>query len=38
MSSEKKIEINKENIDIYLKAVAKEYRRLVGKNMPAEFY
>ncbi len=37
MSSEKKIEINKENIDIYLKAVAKEYRRLVGKNMPAEF-
>ena len=36
MSSERKVEITKENIDTYLKAVAKEYRKLVGKNMPAE--
>lgn len=37
MSSDKNGEFNKDNIDVYLKAVAKEYRRLVGKNMPAEF-
>ena len=37
MSSEKgKIEFTKDNIDLYLKDVAKEYRRLVGKGMPAE--
>lgn len=36
MSSERKVEITKENIDTYLKAVAKEYRKLVGKTMPAE--
>lgn len=35
MSSEN-IEFTKENIDFYLKEVAKEYRKLVGKNMPAE--
>lgn len=36
MSSEKKIEFTKENIDTYLKEVAKEYRKLIGKDMPAE--
>lgn len=36
MSSEKRFEFTKENIDVYLKAVAKEYRREVGKGMPAE--
>ena len=37
MSSEiKRIEITKENIDQYLKDVAKEYRKLVGKECPAE--
>ena len=36
MSSEKSIEFTKENIDVYLKEVAKEYRKLVGKAMPAE--
>ena len=36
MSSEKQIEFNKENLDYYLKEVAKEYRKLVGKKMPAE--
>lgn len=35
MSSEK-IEFNKENIDIYLKELAKEYKKEIGKNMPAE--
>ena len=34
MSSD--LSFTKENIDSYLKAVAKEYRKLVGKNMPAE--
>ena len=29
-------EFTKENIDLYLKALAKEYRRLIGKAMPAE--
>lgn len=36
MSSEKQIEFTKENIDAYLKDVAKEYRKLIGKGMPAE--
>lgn len=36
MSSEKRFEFTKENIDTYLKEVAKEYRKQVGKNMPAE--
>lgn len=36
MSSEKDFEFTKENIDIYLKAVAKEYRKLGGKAMPAD--
>ena len=37
MSSEKQVEFTKEKIDLYLKEVAKEYRKQVGKNMPAEF-
>lgn len=36
MSSENKVEFTKENIDIYLKELAKDYRKAVGKNMPAE--
>lgn len=36
MSSEKQFEFTKENIDTYLKEVAKEYRRQAGKVMPAE--
>ena len=36
MSSEKQIEFTKENIDTYLKEVAKEYRKQIGKNLPAE--
>ena len=36
MSSEKQIEFTKENIDTYLKEVAKEYRKQIGKNMSAE--
>lgn len=37
MSSEiKRIEITKENIDQYLKEVGKEYRKLGGKECPAE--
>ena len=36
MSSEKQVEFTKENIDTYLKAVAKEYRKQIGKGMPAE--
>lgn len=36
MSSEKQIEFTKDNIDTYLKEVAKEYRKQIGKNMPAE--
>lgn len=36
MSSEKPFEFTKENIDLYLNAVAKEYRKRVGKGMPAE--
>jgi len=36
MSSERQIEFTKENIDTYLKEVAKEYRKHAGKSMPAE--
>ena len=36
MSSEKQFEFTKENIDLYLKEVAKEYRKKVGKSVPAE--
>ena len=36
MSSEKKAFLTKDNLDTYLKETAKEYRRLVGKRMPAE--
>ena len=36
MSSEKQIEFTKENIDLYLKEVAREYRKQAGRKMPAE--
>lgn len=36
MSSEKRFEFTKKNVDTYLKEVSKEYRKLVGMNMPAE--
>lgn len=36
MSSEGRIEFTKENLDFYLKEIAKAYRKLVGKKMPAE--
>ena len=36
MSSENRFEFTKDNIDTYLKELAKEYRKLVGKNVPAE--
>ncbi|MBQ9662800.1 MAG: hypothetical protein IJV40_06580 [Oscillospiraceae bacterium] len=36
MSSEKRFEFTKENIDLYLKEVAKEYRKHAGKKIPAE--
>ena len=36
MSSENSFEFTKENIDTYLKEVAKEYRKQVGKGTPAE--
>ena len=36
MSSEKQIEFSKENIDTYLKEIAKEYRKQIGKSMWAE--
>ena len=36
MPSENRIEFTKENLDTYLKEVAREYRRLAGKSMPAE--
>lgn len=36
MSSEPQVEFTKDNLDLYLKALAKEYRKLVGKSMPAE--
>ena len=36
MSSEQPFEFTKENIDLYLKELSKEYRKMVGKAMPAE--
>ena len=36
MSSDKSIEFTKDNIDTYLREVAREYRKRAGKNMPAE--
>ncbi len=36
MLSEHGFEFTKENIDTYLKELAKEYRKLIGKKMPAE--
>lgn len=36
MSSERQFEFTKDNIDVYLKEVAKEYRKQAGKKMPAE--
>lgn len=36
MSSDRIFEFTKENLNQYLKAVAREYRKLVGKGMPAE--
>ena len=36
MSFEPRVEFTKENIDLYLKEVAREYRKQLGKNMPAE--
>ncbi|MBR4332478.1 MAG: hypothetical protein IKP72_07380 [Clostridia bacterium] len=36
MPSENQIEFTKDNLDTYLKEVAREYRRLAGKGMPAE--
>ena len=36
MSPENQLEFTKTDIDVYLKEVAKEYRKQVGKNVPAE--
>ena len=36
MSSERQFEFTKDNIDLYLKELSKEYRKQVGKAMPAE--
>lgn len=36
MSFEQKTEFTKDNIDLYLKELAKEYRRQVGKGTPAK--
>lgn len=36
MLSDRRVEFTKDSIDLYLKEVAKEYRKLVGKRMPAE--
>ena len=36
MSSESRIAFTKKNLDTYLKELAKEYRHLGGKSMPAE--
>ena len=36
MSSEQRFAFTKDNIDLYLKELAKEYRKQVGKAMPAE--
>ncbi len=35
MSSEDTNTINKEKLDVYLRELAKEYRRMGGKAMPA---
>jgi hypothetical protein len=34
--SVKSVEITKDNLDEFLKEVAKEYRKHAGKSMPAE--
>ena len=34
--SEQQFEFTKDNIDLYLKELSKEYRKQVGKAMPAE--
>ena len=36
MSSDNEKVFTKENLDLYLRELAKEFRRLNGKNMPAE--
>ncbi|MBR0172036.1 MAG: hypothetical protein IJQ21_04540 [Lachnospiraceae bacterium] len=36
MSSERRFEFTKDNVDIYLKEVAREYRKRSGKSTPAE--
>ena len=36
MSSDDRIVFTKDNIDAYLKALAKEYRKLGGRKLPAE--
>ena len=36
MSSETKFEFTRQNIDSFLKELAKEYRKQVGKAIPAE--
>ena len=36
MSSDNRFSFTKSNLDTYLKALAKEYRRLGGRSMPAE--
>ena len=36
MSTENSNVFKKDNLDLYLKELAKEYKKLVGKNMPAE--
>ena len=36
MSADRMIEFTRDNLEIYLKAAAKEYRKLVNKEIPAE--
>ena len=36
MSTENTSVFKKDNLDLYLKELAKEYKKLVGRNMPAE--
>lgn len=36
MSTDNQNTFNKENLDLYLKELGKEYRKLVGKGMPTE--
>ena len=36
MSTENSNVFNKDNLDLYLKELAKEYKKIVGRNMPAE--